>query len=87
MPGATQEEANREAIKKAARARIDRIKDQLFGWIAENCTPADAMPMTIAFLEIAIEGHLVMSNDEAETLDLVTKLVRRMAHKPVGQVQ
>jgi hypothetical protein len=83
----TLDELHREAIKRAARARIDQIKKQLFRWIGQNTTPADAMPMTVALLEIAIEGHLVITENEDDTLDLITKIFQRQAHKPVGRVQ
>src|SRR5437764_5497551 len=34
----------------------------------QNASPADAIPMTIALLEIAIEGHLVVTENEDDTL-------------------
>ncbi len=83
----TPDELHREAIKRAARARINQIKQQLFPWIYENTTPADAMPVTVALLEIAIEGHLIITENENDTLELITKIFQRIAHKPVGRVQ
>jgi hypothetical protein len=83
----TLDELHREAIKRAARARIDQIKKQLFHWMRQNLSPADAMPVTVALLEIAIEGHLVITENENDTLDLITKIFQRLAHKPVGRVQ
>jgi hypothetical protein len=83
----TPDELHREAIKQAARTRINQIKKQLFHWMHENITPADAMPVTVALLEIAIEGHLVITENENDTLDLITKIFQRIAHKPVGRLQ
>jgi len=37
-----------------AFARADHLKKQLFRWIGQNATPADAIAVTIALLEIAI---------------------------------
>jgi hypothetical protein len=83
----TPDELHREAIKRAARARINQIKKQLFNWMSQNLAPGDEMPVTVALLEIAIEGHLVITENENDTLDLITKIFQRMAHKPVGTVQ
>ena len=83
----TPDELYREAINRAARARIDQIKKQLFNWVGQNLSPADAMPVNVALLEIAIEGHLVITENESETLDLITKIFQRLAHKRVGRVQ
>jgi hypothetical protein len=59
MPGEpTPDELHRDAINRAARARIDQIKKQLLRWMRQNLSPADAMPVTVALLEIAIEGTL-----------------------------
>jgi hypothetical protein len=83
----TPDELHREAIKRDVRARADHIKKQLFRWIRQNASPADAIPVTIALLEIAIEGHLVITDNENDTLEFVTKIFQRVAHKPVGRVQ
>jgi hypothetical protein len=87
MSGPTQDELNRDAIKQGVRARADQIKRQLFRWIAQNSSPADAVPMSVALLEIAIEGHLVITENESDTLDFVTKTFQRIAHKPTGRLQ
>jgi hypothetical protein len=87
MSDPTQDELNREAIRQGVRARADQIKRQLFRWIAQNSGPADAVPMSIALLEIAIEGHLVMTENDSDTLDFVTKTFQRVAHKPTGRLQ
>jgi hypothetical protein len=83
----TPDELHHDAIKRAVRARADHIKKQLFRWIRQNASPSDAIPMTIALLEIAIEGHLVISENEKDTLEFVTKIFQRVAHKPVGRLQ
>jgi hypothetical protein len=83
----TPDELHREAINRAARARIDQIKKQLFHWMRQNLSPADGMPVTVALLEIAIEGHLVIAENGSETLDLITMIFQRLAHKPAGRVQ
>ena len=80
----TPDELHREAINRAARARINQIKKPILHWIRDNVTPADVMPLTVALLEIAIEGHLVFKEDENDTLDLITKILQRVAHKPVS---
>jgi hypothetical protein len=88
MPGEpTPDELHRDAIKRGVRARADHIKKQLFRWIGQNASPADAIAVTIALLEIAIEGHLVVTENENDTLEFVTKIFQRVAHKPVDRVQ
>jgi len=87
MSGPTRDELNREAIRQGVRARADQIKRQLFRWIGQNATPVDAVPMNVTLLEIAIEGHLAMTESETDTLDFVTKTFQRIAHKPTGGLQ
>jgi hypothetical protein len=87
MSDPTQDELNREAIRQGVHARADQIKRQLFRWIGQNSSPADAVPMTIALLEIAIEGHLVITENESATLNFVTKTFHRTVHKPEGRLQ
>jgi len=43
--------------------------------------------MTIALLEIAIEGHLVITENQSDTFGFVTKIFQRVAHKPTGRIQ
>ena len=87
MSDTTQDELNREAIKQCVRVRVDEIKQQLFRWIGQNASPADAVPMSVALLEIAIEGHLVITESDTDTLNFVTKTFQRVAHKPTGRLQ
>ena len=87
MSDPTQDELNREAITQGVRTRTDQIKRQLFRWIGQNSGPADAVPMTIALLEIAIEGHLVITENQSDTFGFVTKIFQRVAHKPTGRIQ
>jgi metal-dependent amidase/aminoacylase/carboxypeptidase family protein len=88
MSDPTQDELNREAIRRGVRAHADQIKQKLFRWIVQNAAgPADAVPVSVALLEIAIEGHLVMTENESDTLDFVTKTFQRVAHKPKGRLQ
>ena len=79
--------ANIDTIKRGVAARADAIKRQLFRWIGQNSGPADAMAMTIALLEVAIEGHLVMTENESDTRDFVTGTFRRVARRQRGPVQ
>jgi hypothetical protein len=67
MSDATQDELDPEAIRQGVRNRAEEIKLQLFRWIGHNSGPADAVPMTIALLEIAIEGHMVITETVAPT--------------------
>jgi hypothetical protein len=87
MSGPTQGELNRDAIRQGVRVRADQIKQKLFRWISQKGGPDDAVPMTIALLEIAIEGHLVMTENENDTLDFITKTFHRIVHKPSGRLQ
>jgi hypothetical protein len=67
MPTGPELAANIETIKYV-RARADHFKKHLFRWIRQHATPADAIPVTIALLEIAIEGHLVVTENEKALL-------------------
>jgi hypothetical protein len=79
--------ANIETIKHGVRSRADHLKKHLFRCIRQNATAADAIPITIALLEIAIEGHLIVTENENDTLEFITNIFHRVAHKPVGRVQ
>jgi hypothetical protein len=87
MSGPTRDELNRDAIRQGVRKRADAVKQQLFRWIGQNSGPADAVPMTIALLEIAIEGHMIITDSEADTLEFVTEIFQRIVHKPTGRLQ
>lgn len=87
MTEPTKDELNREAIRQGVRARADQIKQQLSRWIGQNAGPADAVPMNVALLEIAIEGHLATTESETDTLNFVTKTFQRVVHKPKGRLQ
>ena len=87
MSDPTQDELNRDAVRQGVRVRADEIKQLLFRWIGQNANPADTVPMTIAFLEIAIEMHLFMTGSDTDTLEFITKTFQRVAHKPAGRLQ
>jgi hypothetical protein len=87
MSTPTSDELKREAIKRGIRARVDQIKRHLFRWIQQNRSPVDAMPMMIALLEIAIDRHLVITENPDDTLDFVNKTCQRLVHKPIGRMQ
>jgi hypothetical protein len=75
-----------DAIQRGVRARADELKQELFRWVLENSSPADAVPMNIALLEIAMGGHLVITENPKETFDFVTKIFQRVVHKPTGRI-
>ena len=87
MPTDAELAANIHTIKQGVRARADHFKKHLFRWVRQNASPADATAVTIALLEIAIEGHLVITVNENDTQEFVTKIFQRVAHKPVGRMQ
>jgi hypothetical protein len=76
----------RRSGKAFARAPT-RSSASYFRRIGQNSGPADAVPMSVALLEIAVEGHLVITENESDTLDFVTKTFQRVAHKPTGRLQ
>jgi hypothetical protein len=83
----TQDKLTREKTERHLRARINQFKQELFRLLADKGSPKDAIPITIALLEIAIEGHLVMTKDADETLDFVTKICRRVLEQIVRQAE
>ena len=77
----------RHATHPSVRRRADQLKQQLFRWIRQNCTSYDGAAVNIALLEIALEGHLVMSESEEDTRAFMNETLQRIVHKPSGSVQ
>jgi hypothetical protein len=55
--------------------------------VRQNASPTDAVPITLALLEVAIEGHLIVTENADATLDFVTRTFLRVVHKPSGTLQ
>lgn len=76
------EALKRHARQQSVRRRADRLKQQLFRWIHQNCTSFDGTAMNIALLEIALEGYLVMSESEEATRVFMNDALQRVIAKP-----
>jgi hypothetical protein len=73
-------------IRRSVRTRADRIKEQLCHWMAQNIGRADAVPASVAFLELAIEiRHGKESPDE--TLDYITRTFHHLTHARSSRLQ
>jgi hypothetical protein len=73
-----------ETLHRAIEARTAQIKSDLFRWIRRTSGPEDALPMTAAFLEMAIEGHLAMNDGDAATQRFLASTLERIVQKPSG---
>jgi hypothetical protein len=74
-------------MARAVRARADEFKRSLFRWIVQNSGPPDTLPMSIALLETAIEGHLIISANEKDTLAFVADCFKHATDQPKGKLQ
>jgi hypothetical protein len=78
--------AKAEEIRRSVRTRVDHIKDQLCHWMAENISRADAVPATLALMELAIDARLVKERPD-QTLDYVTRTIYYLAETRNGALQ
>jgi hypothetical protein len=72
-----------EEIRRSLRTRADRIKEQLCRWIDQNVSRSDAVPATVALLELVIEARLVKERPD-DTLEFVTRIFHNVAQAQTG---
>jgi hypothetical protein len=78
--------ANIKTIRRGVAARVDEIRRDLAQWLAENTTPADNAPATIALLETAFARYLAI-HDEGDVAKLIDSVARRAVLRHRGTIQ
>jgi hypothetical protein len=63
------------------------LSGPFFAGSFQNSGPPDTRPMSIALLETAIEGHLIISDNEKDTLAFVTDCFKHATDQPKGKLQ